>query len=160
MLFSLYRWCLSFHFISFHCPVTYYGLCRLWDLSWGNRPSSLLPNTSNHGNAMYHQSPAVAAEAVARAQREKVKNDLIDDSRLVCVLLLIFNVILVLVMTSYQSSIYVVVTLLALSIGPLWIHYGIALLFIMHSWYSYFLKPRSQPRAGAGPAATHHTHSS
>jgi hypothetical protein len=123
--------------------VTYYGLCRLWELTWGNRPSSLLP--SAHSN-ITGQGSNSNTEQLSKLQREKVKLDLIDDSRLVCILLLILNVCIVLVMKSYQDNIYVVACLLAFAIGGLWIHYLLAVFYVAHNWWVYFGKPRSQPQ--------------
>lgn len=109
--------------------ITYYGLCRLWELTWGNRPSSIINsniNGSSNGNAA----------KVAEQQREKLRLDLIDDSRLICILLLLVNICLVMIVRLYSGNVSVTYALLGVALGGLWIHFGLAIFYIIHLWYT------------------------
>lgn len=112
--------------------ITYYGLCRLWELTWGNRPSSIIQTATNNIGG----SSAGNAEKVAALRRDKLKLDLIDDSRLICIMLLLVNVCVVMVVRLFSSNIMVTYALLAVALGGLWVHFGLAIFYVIGLWYN------------------------
>jgi hypothetical protein len=96
----------------------------------GNRPSSIIQTisgTENGGNA----------EKVAASIRDKLRLDLIDDSRLVCVMLLLINVCIILVVQVYSTDTVLVYVLLSVAFSGIWISYAVTVLYIVNQWYSW-----------------------
>jgi hypothetical protein len=127
--------------------INYYALTRFWELTWGNRPSAAgeqkQPSTTSSSTSTstaltVRVSPvtAVQAERSEKQRREKFRVDLIDDARAFCLFLLIANVFILLGVQEYDSQYHTMLGVLASAFAGIWLHYAIALFFIINRYFT------------------------